>query len=186
MYSQPQKKQNVINDAGSKARKGEGNARSSVNDNENKNSTYTAGRKQTNTAPTQSASSGVKVGGHFQSNAMMIMAPYPAQSQGMMYGAMGQMPMYQPVPVQMSNGYQMMPPGFYPMPAMGYQSGGNLLAANQYGMAPAGFNYPVGGTQASGTKSASHYFPGHDDDRGEYDQRIHGKTDQGDFKVNCG
>lgn len=172
-----------MNEAAAKMLRGEGNGRNSLQHSDNVASSYGATRKQTNTAPTQSASSGVKIGGHFQSNAMLMMAPNPVYGQGQGHPMMGQPPMYQPMMVPMNNGYQMMPPGFYPMPPMGYQPGANLPMSNLYAMQQGAGGYPAGGNPINGTKSASNYFSQQEEDMNNQAHRRHGKTDQGDFKV---
>ena len=178
-----------MNDAGSKALKQDADGRYSTN-NSNAKPVYEEARKQANTAPTNNSKAGMKNGGQFQSNAMMMMAPFPMNNGMQPMGMMTPMPMYQPVAVHTSNGLQMMQPGYYPQmgmnvqpvayPMMGMQGyptkpGGDSMASGNYAYMPNQY--------ILGSKSASNYYSHNNFDPSSDPNNRHGLTEQGNFHV---
>jgi hypothetical protein len=178
-------KQSVINDAGSKALRSDIDAKYTNNQGSPKQAGYENARKQANTAPTNNSKAGLKNGGQFQSNAMMMMAPFPMGPGGQPMAMMSPMPMYQPIAVQTGAGIQMMHPSYYPHMQMGGQPMGYPMMGMQgYSkqgsepIAPAPYSY-MSNQYILGSKSANNYFP-NDQING---QNRHGMTEQGNFGV---
>lgn len=183
---QPSQKHSVINDAGNKALKHEVENKYGNSQGSPKQGVYENARKHANTAPTNNSKAGLKNGGQFQSNAMMMMSPFPVGAGGQPVGMVPQMPMYQPIAVQTGAGIQLMHPGFYPHMQMGMQPMGYPMMGMQgYSkqgsdpIAPAPYNY-MSNQYIVGSKSANNYFP---NDQRDGHQR-HGLTEQGNFNVN--
>lgn len=183
-------KNTVMNEAGSKALKAEADKRYRSNPNDSRQGELDDARKHANTAPTNNYKSGLKNSGQFQSNAMMMMAPFPMGPGGQPMSMMAAMPMYQPIAVQTGSGIQMMHPGFYPQTPMNigaipYQ----MLGAPGYPVkpgsevhSPAQFNY-MSNQYVMGSKSANNYYPQNQGQAHSELNHRHGMTEQGNFNV---
>ena len=176
-----------MNDAGSKALRNEKGSRYSNNNSSMKQAIYDDARKHANTAPSNNSKPEMKVGGQFQSNAMMMMAPFPVSAGN---HPMGMMPMYQPISVHTSNGIQMMQPGYYPQMGVNiHQMPMHMVGIPSYPQHPnqnaghSGQYAYMPGQHVVGSKSASNYYS-HNNLQDHTDASLrHGATEQGNFHV---